>query len=195
MSKGSEAVKKWRQNTKIRMVEAMGGKCQICGYDKCYEAMEFHHFDPKEKEFNVGRIRANPISWIKITEELKKCILICNRCHSEVHYNKAVLPETYETFNEEYENYLEKQREGNIDNCPVCGNKKSVNQKTCSSKCAGSLSWRVDWTQVNLEEELKKGKSYTKIADELNISNASVKKRCEKLGLHYLNKFRKNTDV
>lgn len=23
-----------------------GGKCQICGYDKCVGALEFHHLDP-----------------------------------------------------------------------------------------------------------------------------------------------------
>lgn len=23
-----------------------GGKCQCCGYDKCIQALEFHHIDP-----------------------------------------------------------------------------------------------------------------------------------------------------
>jgi len=192
MSKSSEAVKKWRQNTKIRMVESMGGKCQICGYDKCYEAMEFHHINPKEKDFGLGAIRGNPVSWIKIVEELKKCILLCNRCHSEVHYGITILPKEYAKFNIEYENYLEKQKEANFDNCPVCGNKKNIHQKTCSVKCAASLSWIVDWNKINLEEELKNGKSYSKIAEELNISVITVKKRCERLGVSSLNKFRKN---
>jgi len=119
MSKRSEAVKRWRQNTKIRMVESMGGKCQICGYDKCIEALEFHHIDPEEKEFGFGKIRANPVSWVKIVEELKKCILLCNRCHSEVHYGISQIPEKYENFNLEYDNYLEKQKEENLDKCPI----------------------------------------------------------------------------
>jgi DNA-binding NarL/FixJ family response regulator len=48
---------------------------------------------------------------------------------------------------------------------------------------------------VELEEELKNGKSYSKIAEELNISMTTVKKRCEKLGLVSLNKFRRFTGV
>ena len=40
--KGSEQrkiIKKWA-------VEEKGGKCSICGYNKCIEALEFHHLDP-----------------------------------------------------------------------------------------------------------------------------------------------------
>jgi len=72
-----------------------------------------------------------------------------------------------------------------------CGNLKNKHQKTCSYKCAAKFSWSVDWDKINLKEKLKSGKSYTQIGDELNISNATVKKRCEKLGLDNLNKFRK----
>ena len=68
---------------------------------------------------------------------------------------------------------------------------KNKHQKTCSYKCAAKFSWSVDWDKINLKEKLKSGKSYTQIGDELNISNATVKKRCEKLGLDNLNKFRK----
>jgi len=32
MSNKSEYVKRWRKNTKKRIIESMGGECQICGY-------------------------------------------------------------------------------------------------------------------------------------------------------------------
>jgi hypothetical protein len=85
MSKNSEAVKKWRHKCKLRIVESMGGKCQCCGYDKCTQALDLHHLDPTEKEMGLGGIRANPKSWESIVQELRKCVLLCNRCHQEVH--------------------------------------------------------------------------------------------------------------
>jgi len=33
MSKKSEHVKNWRKNCKERIIQAMGGKCCVCGYD------------------------------------------------------------------------------------------------------------------------------------------------------------------
>jgi len=191
MSKRSDAVKRWRQNTKQRIINSMGGKCQICGYNKCNEAMELHHINPEEKEFSFGKVRGNPQSWIKIADELRKCILLCNRCHSEVHYGIVNLPKNFCKFNEEYNDYLSKQKEQMFDECPVCRNKKNIHQKTCSHKCAAKLSWSIDWNKVNLEEELKNGKSYSKISEELNISMTTVKKRCERLGLSSLNKFKR----
>ena len=53
MSKSSEAVKKWRRNTKLKLITCMGSKCQICGYNKSQNALEFHHIDPEEKDFSL----------------------------------------------------------------------------------------------------------------------------------------------
>lgn len=187
MSKNSEAVKNWRKNTKKRMIEAMGGCCQICKYNNCNEALSFHHLDPTLKKFQFGKIRANCKSWNKIVEELRKCILLCERCHIEVHNGVLEIPEKYETFNEEYADYLKNQKEESFDNCPVCGNKKPLHQKTCSYKCAAKLSRKVDWDNINLVKMLKSGKSYSKIADMCGCSCGNVIKRCKRLGLekHY----------
>ena len=50
----SEAVQKRRDKTKELLVEYKGGKCQICGYDRCTNALEFHHLDPNEKDFGIA---------------------------------------------------------------------------------------------------------------------------------------------
>ena len=47
-------VKAWRKRTKELLVEYKGGKCESCGYDKCIEALEFHHIDESTKEFQVS---------------------------------------------------------------------------------------------------------------------------------------------
>ncbi len=61
-----------------------GGKCSRCGYDKCFDALEFHHLDPSEKEFSLGEKRG--ISLPKLRKELDKCILVCRNCHTEIHH-------------------------------------------------------------------------------------------------------------
>lgn len=85
MSKSSERVKKWRKNTKNKLVAALGGKCRVCGYSKCTQALALHHINPAEKEFNFSSLRASPKTWSKIVAEAKKCVLLCHNCHMEVH--------------------------------------------------------------------------------------------------------------
>ena len=51
MSSNSKQVISSRQRRKEDLVYIMGGKCQICGYDKCISALEFHHCEPALKEY------------------------------------------------------------------------------------------------------------------------------------------------
>ena len=71
-----------RRRTKEKAVEYLGGTCKKCGYSKCFGAFDFHHRDPKEKEFGIGE---REIGWKKLVKELDKCDLLCRNCHSEVH--------------------------------------------------------------------------------------------------------------
>ncbi len=72
----AEKVKKWRKNVKSKIVASLGGECICCGYNKCYDALELHHINPENKDFSFGSIRANPKSWNKIVNEIKKCLLV-----------------------------------------------------------------------------------------------------------------------
>ena len=83
MSKSSEAVKEWRKNTKTKMVICMGSKCQICGYNKSQNALEFHHINPEEKDFQISKRMGYKIDDLK--KEVDKCALLCKNCHAEVH--------------------------------------------------------------------------------------------------------------
>ena len=79
-----EAVQRRRSKVKVMSVEYMGGRCELCGYSKYIGALEFHHLNPDEKEFNIshdGKTR----SWEKIKVELDKCMLLCANCHREIH--------------------------------------------------------------------------------------------------------------
>lgn len=81
-----------RKNLKDQCVEYMGGKCTICGYNKCTAAMVFHHLDPSTKEFAISGSAAT-FKWERIQAELDKCVLLCQNCHSEVHAGVAQLAE------------------------------------------------------------------------------------------------------
>lgn len=85
---GKNVVERQRE-FKRKCIEYKGGKCSICGYSKCQAALDFHHLDPLEKDFNVSKYRQT--SWNKrkdsILSELDKCILVCKNCHSEIHFN------------------------------------------------------------------------------------------------------------
>lgn len=176
MSKQSEAVKRWRKNCKARIVEAFGGCCCICKYNKCQEALALHHRDPLQKDIALGAIRASPRSWERIIVELRKCVLICHNCHTELHNNIINLTGNESLFNEVFADYKSLLRKEQVDPCPVCGKDKPKKQVTCSYQCVGKLRQRINWSSINLEEELKT-KTKTEVAEQLGCTEAAVRKR------------------
>ena len=72
-----------RRNMKKQAIKMLGGKCSICGYNRCIDALEFHHKDPKQKDFKIGS--GNTMSWKDYKAEALKCILVCSNCHKEIH--------------------------------------------------------------------------------------------------------------
>lgn len=71
-------------------VEYLGSKCAICGYDKCLDAFDFHHLDPTIKTDSVPKLFLHTEE--KLKSELDKCVLLCCRCHREVHAGITQLP-------------------------------------------------------------------------------------------------------
>ena len=74
-----------RRRIKLWGLEYKGTKCSICGYDKCIAALDFHHKDMNEKEFNLSS-RNLKFDWNKSKEELDKCVVVCTNNHRELHY-------------------------------------------------------------------------------------------------------------
>jgi hypothetical protein len=66
--------------------ERYGSKCTICGYDKCFNALDFHH--PNENKRN-GELRPCVLvrreKMEEVFKELDKCQLVCANCHRELH--------------------------------------------------------------------------------------------------------------
>lgn len=85
MVNGADRVKQWRRRMKERIVSAMGGKCQCCGYSNCHDALVLHHLDPEQKEIKIAGFRAHPKAIATAIVELRKCVMLCANCHSEIH--------------------------------------------------------------------------------------------------------------
>ncbi|MDQ7771958.1 MAG: HNH endonuclease signature motif containing protein [Elusimicrobiales bacterium] len=88
-----EAVRRRRKKLRAMAIEYKGGKCEACGYQRCPEAMEFHHRVPDGKDFGISQ-RGYTRSWAKVRKELDKCEMLCANCHREVHAKLQLPPET-----------------------------------------------------------------------------------------------------
>lgn len=80
--KMAERVSATRRKNVAIIKEEAGNRCCKCGYDRCPEALEFHHLDPSAKE---GGIIGSTRGLAAQREEAKKCILVCANCHREIH--------------------------------------------------------------------------------------------------------------
>jgi hypothetical protein len=79
-------VLKWAK--KIKAINYLGGKCDKCGDDNIFHLV-FHHLESSNKEKCINNLKNN--RWTIIEKELKKCQLLCNNCHAEVHYKQDFL--------------------------------------------------------------------------------------------------------
>jgi hypothetical protein len=86
-----KAVVKRRRKIREMAVAYKGSQCQICEYDRCPAALEFHHPDPKQKDFSISG-DGSTRSWERVKKEIEKCVLVCANCHREIHAGITQLP-------------------------------------------------------------------------------------------------------
>lgn len=177
MSKGSDAVKRWRQNAKRRLIRAFGGACCVCGYSRCDEVMEFHHLDPTTKDTSWSQMRGRIKGWESIIVEMRKCVMVCSNCHKEVHAKFSVIPLNAPRFDESMTDYKQREVVDLYDDCPVCGNSKLKANKTCSLSCAASRKFKVNWNEIDVVGLVESHPSYESVGDLLGISGAAVARR------------------
>jgi transposase len=88
----SEAVAERRRVVKQIVADEVGGRCMICGYDRCLSALHFHHLDPEEKQFGLAQNGVSR-SLERSRKEAEKCVLLCANCHAEVEGGVTPPPE------------------------------------------------------------------------------------------------------
>ena len=80
-----------RRAIKKELVRYKGGQCVICGYSKSLNALQFHHLDSSQKDFNLSdAYNGGNVDMDKLYQEVDKCILICANCHAELHEKDCV---------------------------------------------------------------------------------------------------------
>lgn len=86
----NDHVIEYRRNRKKLLIKEHGGKCKICGYSKYFGALQFHHLDPKQKEFGLAQ-NGKTLSLKRLRAEAIKCELLCANCHAEVEGGIVIL--------------------------------------------------------------------------------------------------------
>jgi len=62
--------------------------CSVCGYNKCPDALQFHHLKKEDKRRAVSEMSRASIALLK--KEIRKCSILCANCHAEEHYNERI---------------------------------------------------------------------------------------------------------
>ena len=194
------AVDRRRKELKLLAVEYKGGKCFICGYNLFVSALDFHHIDASKKDFGLSA-KGMTNSWEKVKKEIEKCVLLCCRCHREVHeglhfetlneYHKELIQGKH-TFDWGLEktNRNEKNKIIRKKLCFVCESlfsPSTSSQLFCSKKC--SLENRINSRKVKdrpSKEELQimiSEMSWVGIGRKYGVSDNSVRKWAKKYEL------------
>jgi hypothetical protein len=181
-----EYVKNCRQRLKERLVYIMGGKCCICGYNKCITALEFHHINPEEKDFTLG-INAN-IGTEKAINEIKKCVLVCSNCHREIHADLINITKQDSTFStekaEEILKKIEQLKTHQILYCKKCGVEITKDSKSgLCPKCSSFEQRRVERPTRDELKDMIKALPFTQIAKMYGLTDNSIRKWCISYGL------------
>ena len=87
----AERVSNRRRKVKQILIDETGGRCVLCGYERCVAALHFHHVDPATKSFHLS-MQGVSRSLKAARAEMAKCVLLCANCHAEVEQGRAVLP-------------------------------------------------------------------------------------------------------
>lgn len=154
-----------RRELKSKAVEYLGGQCVHCGYKKSNRALEFHHTNPKEKDFTIGSGYIK--SWEKMQLELDKCILLCRNCHAEEHerlYDNLIGNSLLYTKTNIRENIF----------CIDCGDKLAYFTKRSALRCRPCLkvfNRKITHTQ----EEVRS-----------MVANSNINRTAKSLGVSFL---------
>lgn len=91
-----EWVLRRKQKIKRMLVDEAGGRCAVCGYDRCIVNLTFHHVDPSRKSFGLSMNTTKAIAAYR--EEMRKCVLVCANCHGEIEAGLVASPPAGATF-------------------------------------------------------------------------------------------------
>lgn len=168
-----DSIIRFQRRNKQSAVDIFGGGCQKCGYNKCIDALEFHHLDKLKKEFTPSYV-INSCSLKNAMKELSKCVLLCANCHRESHSNNIDL--TYVSIEKDF---ISKE-------CKYCHTffmTKTYDQVYCSVACRGKESRKVVRPSKTELKSLIKKHNWVNLGKMFGVSDNAVRKWAKKYEL------------
>lgn len=157
------------------IMQLLGNKCVVCGYDRCQRALEVHHIDPTKKNFSVSNGVRDAVSHVVMIEELKKCTLLCANCHREYH-DGMIDVEFVSSFDEGMLDSLYRK-------CPECNDYiVTFGAVYCSKTCTSKANCK----KSDLKAQVRKAKSVWKNTDVVNLlsrHNGVMTSAAQEIGL------------
>ena len=179
-------IKDFRQRLKERATYVLGDKCACCGYNKCIQALEFHHLNPAEKDFSFSDNTNR--SWEDTRKEIQKCILVCANCHREIHYGLIDNSLLQSSFNEEraqeIDTIVENIKTHKIFYCKSCGKEVWRGNELCP-ECAAKARRKVERPSREELKQLIRSTSFVKIGKQFGVSDNTIRKWCKAVTLPY----------
>ncbi len=131
-----------------------------------------------KKEFALSQ--SYNVKWDTLMNEASKCILVCCRCHREIHEGMHDLSKLkYNVDFEKIKDCFKRIRKENV--CLGCGT-KTYNKYYCSIKCNAESQERIKWDDEQLiNMYVKKKICVNKLCSIFNLSYNAIKKRLKKL--------------
>ena len=90
---------KRRDKLRKEFTDYLGGCCSKCGYDKCVDALDFHHLDGNDKDYLVSQMQYSTYSKERIIKEMEKCVILCSNCHRDLHFREKEINKLASSFN------------------------------------------------------------------------------------------------
>ncbi len=162
---------------KIYFINKMGGKCSVCGYHENISALEFHHRDPKDKEFRIDVRHMSNRKMEDLETEISKCDLVCANCHRVIHHPNQKMSTIIDLVNRSVKQTSIKKRKKTYRYCE-CGNRlayssKGKRCKECSYKARRIYDRpTIDQLKVDLEEL----KSFYRVGKKYNTTHSTIQK-------------------
>ena len=179
MTNSERSIEK-RRRYKNRIIQAMGGKCQCCGYDKYDGALELHHINPDEKEFSI--CDKTYIAWEKIEEELKKCILVCANCQREIEaelIDKSLLSSSFDKIKYDIiQQEINNIKIGQKKYCPDCGKEITLRAERCPECSYKAVRVCERPSRDELKEKIRT-MSFLEIGRQYGVSDNGIRRWCD----------------
>lgn len=171
-----------RKKLKVASIIYKGGKCQVCGYNKCFSALEFHHRNRSIKDFTISGVTT--CSWDKLKKELDKCDLVCSNCHKEIEsknydfrYHKIMNSIDFsKDSNEQIADNLVCKQKHDVKTCDLC--KRHVTKKSKICKYCYISQYKSNKPSKEWLEQLIYTLPFLEIGKIYGVTDNTVRKWC-----------------